>query len=115
MTDDTAVPEIDPTEADRLVAAGAFLLDVREDDEWAAGRAPAAVHVPMGQVAERADELPADRVVVCICRAGGRSAAVAAALAGAGFEVANVDGGMSAWEALGLPVVTDGGTPGRII
>jgi rhodanese-related sulfurtransferase len=113
--DQTAVADLDPGEASRLVDAGAFLLDVREDDEWEAGRAPGAVHVAMGQVAERIDELPADRTVVCICRVGGRSGAVAHALAGAGYDVRNVGGGMVAWELAGLSVVADGGDPGRII
>ena len=56
-------------------------------------------------------DLPTDRTVVCICRVGGRSGAVAGALAGRGFDVRNVDGGMLAWEAAGLPVVTEAGTP----
>jgi rhodanese-related sulfurtransferase len=111
----TAVADLDPEEASRLADAGAFLLDVREDDEWEAGRAPGAVHVAMGQVAERIDEIPADRTVLCICRVGGRSAAVANALAGAGYDVRNVDGGMLAWELAGLSIVADGGIRGRII
>jgi rhodanese-related sulfurtransferase len=112
--DPAAVIDIDPSEASRLLSEGAVLLDVREDDEWEAGRAPGAVHLVMGLVAERAGELPIDRTVVCICRVGGRSGAVAAALAGAGYEVRNVDGGMLAWELAGLPVVADGGA-GRVI
>ncbi len=109
------VPDIGPEEARLLVDGGAVLLDVREDDEWKAGHAPDAVHLPMGFLADRMDEIPTDRIVVCVCRVGGRSGAVASALAGAGFEVHNVDGGMLAWEAGGLPVVTDGGGTGRII
>ena len=108
------VEDIDPAEADRLVAAGAFLLDVREDDEWQAGRAPAACHVPMGQVVERQEEIPVDRTVICICRAGGRSASVAGLLAVHGYDVRNVAGGMQAWAAAGLPVVADGGV-GRVV
>jgi rhodanese-related sulfurtransferase len=109
------VPDIDPTAARLLLDAGAFLLDVREDDEWAAGHAPEAVHVAMGTVADRVAELPSDRTVVCICRVGGRSGAVAGALAEAGFDVRNVDGGMLAWEAAGYPVVDGSGDPGRVI
>ena len=60
-------------------------------------------------------ELPTDRTIVCICRVGGRSGAVAAALAGAGYDVRNVDGGMLAWEAAGFPVVDGSGGPGRVI
>ncbi len=109
------VVDIDPITADRLVGDGAFLLDVREDDEWAAGHAPAAVHLPMGQVVDRIAELPTDRVIVCMCRAGGRSGSVATHLAGVGFDVRNTAGGMQAWAGADLPVVDDAGAPGRVI
>ncbi len=113
--ENSPLAQIDPAEAVRLLGEGAVLLDVREDDEWDAGHAPDAVHVPMGQVADRAGELPTDRPVVCICRVGGRSGAVADALQGAGYDVRNVDGGMLAWEQAGLAVVAAGGAAGRVI
>ena len=109
------VSDVDPAEADRLVLAGAVMVDVREDDEWEAGHAPVAVHVPVGQVVDRMDELPADRTIVCMCRMGGRSGSVAAHLAGAGYDVRNIAGGMQAWAAVGLPVVDASGAPGRVI
>jgi len=109
------VSDVDPAEADRLVLAGAVMVDVREDDEWEAGHAPVAVHVPVGQVVDRMDELPTDRTIVCMCRMGGRSGSVAAHLAGAGYDVRNIAGGMQAWAALGLPVVDASGAPGRVI
>ena len=109
------VTEIDPAEADRLVAAGALMVDVREEDEWVAGHAPVAVHLPMGDVIDRMDELPKDRTIVCMCRVGGRSGSVALHLAGTGYDVRNIAGGMQAWEALGLPVVDAAGAPGRVI
>jgi len=107
--------DIDPGEAARLIASGAFLLDVREDSEWEAGHAPEAVQVAMGLISERIGEIPRDRTVVCICRVGGRSGTVATTLAGAGYDVRNIAGGMLAWEQAGLSVVTDGGDTGRII
>ncbi len=113
--DQTAAPEIDPEEAHRLVQAGVFLLDVREDEEWVAGHAPDAVHVAMGSISDRIEMIPTDRTVVCVCRVGGRSGAVAGALADAGYDVRNLAGGMLAWEASGFPVVTTPGVPGRII
>lgn len=109
------VSDIDPAEVDRLVAEGALLLDVREDDEWAAGHAPSAVHLPMGQVVEGMGELGTGRTIVCMCRAGGRSQSVAVHLAGSGFDVRNAAGGMQAWAAHGLPVVDAAGAPGRVI
>jgi rhodanese-related sulfurtransferase len=110
-----SVVDVDPVEADRLVAAGGLMVDVREDDEWAAGHAPVATHLPMGQVADRMGELPADRVIVCMCRVGGRSGSVALHLAGSGFDVRNVAGGMVAWAAADLPVVDGSGGPGRVV
>ena len=106
---------LDPGGARRAVDRGALLLDVREDDEWSEGHAPGAVHLPMGQLAGRLGEVPMGLTVVCVCRVGGRSMAVASELAGAGYDVRNLDGGMLAWERAGLPVVNSGAGPGRII
>jgi rhodanese-related sulfurtransferase/glyoxylase-like metal-dependent hydrolase (beta-lactamase superfamily II) len=108
------VPEVTPEETSVLVAAGALLLDVREVDEWQAGHAPMAVHIPMRDVPARIDEIPGDRRVVAICRSGGRSRAVAEALIAVGFDVVNVSGGMRAWEAADLPIETDDGAPGVV-
>ena len=58
------------------------LLDVREDDEWPAGHASDAVHIPVGAISERAGEIPQDREIYVICRSGARSAYAAQALAG---------------------------------
>lgn len=106
---------VDPEEAVSLIAGGSFLLDVREDDEWDAGHAPQAVHIAMGEVGDRLAEIPTDRVVVCVCRVGGRSGSVATALAGAGIDVRNLAGGMLAWAGASYPVVTDGGGAGKVI
>ena len=91
------------------VPEGAWLLDVREDDEWAAGYAPGACHIPMGELNARAGEIPQDQVVYVICRSGVRSARVAQALAAAGWEAINVAGGMQDWAAAGRPMATDSG------
>jgi len=89
----------------------AVLLDVREYDEWAAGRAPHAVHVPMGEIPVRVDELPADGPLYVVCRSGGRSARAAAWLNANGWDAFNVDGGMLAWQAANRPLVADSGQP----
>jgi rhodanese-related sulfurtransferase len=93
------------------VPEGAVLVDVREPDEWAAGHAPSARHIPLGQLGARADEIPKDGDVYVICRSGARSARAVQALSGAGWHALNVDGGMHAWEAAGLPMITDSGAP----
>jgi rhodanese-related sulfurtransferase len=97
--------EVSPTQAQQLVGAGALLLDVREDDEWRAGHAPDATHLPMSRIGAHVAQLPTDRLIVCVCHVGARSAAVAEALTNAGFSAANLVGGMDAWAAQGLPVV----------
>jgi rhodanese-related sulfurtransferase len=98
------------------VPADAYLLDVREPDEWAAGHPPGAHHVPMMQIPTRADEVPTDRDVVVVCRVGGRSAQVVAYLKQRGFDnVYNLDGGMFAWAAAGRPVVGEDGSAGHVI
>ena len=107
-----AVPEIDPVEASRRVRHGAVLLDVREPDEWTAGHAPAALHLPLGQLAPGRADLPRDRPVVVVCRVGARSARAVQALRAWGYDATNLAGGMQAWAAAGLDLARDdGGTP----
>ena len=94
----------------------AYLLDVREPDEWDAGHAPGAHHLPMMEVPARMAEIPADRDVVVVCRSGGRSAQVVSYLAGNGWDnVHNLDGGMHSWAAAGRDVVTENGRPPRVL
>lgn len=90
------------------------IIDVREDDEWAAGRIEGALHIPLGQLPARLGELDDSRTLVTVCRAGGRSAHAHALLAAAGKNVKDLDGGLHAWAASNLPVTTPGGRPGRV-
>jgi rhodanese-related sulfurtransferase len=93
----------------RDLADGDFLLDVREDDEWQAGHAEGALHIPISDFVARYGELteaaPQDGRVHVICRSGGRSAQVAMYLVQQGIDAVNVDGGMQVWAAAGRPVV----------
>ena len=82
---------------------GVPLIDVREPDEFAAGRVPGAINLPMSQLGQRLDELP-DGAFDVICKVGGRSGRVAEALTARGYEVVNVDGGTDAWIAAGFPI-----------
>lgn len=108
-------PEV-PTASTADVDDTMYLLDVREDDEWAAGHAPGAHHLPMRQVPERMGEVPTDDDVFVVCRSGGRSAQVTAYLIANGWDnVRNVDGGMRAWESAGRPLESTGDDPPRII
>lgn len=86
----------------------ALVLDVREADEWAAGHAPGAVHVPLGEVPARLDELPeTDDPLPVICRSGGRSSRAVQWLMHQGFDVVNVDGGMRAWGQTDKPLTSE--------
>jgi rhodanese-related sulfurtransferase len=87
------------------------MLDVREADEWAAGRAPSSLHIPMSQLTERISEVPASEPLYVVCRSGGRSARVVAFLAQQGYPAVNVDGGMQAWAGSGREIVADSGSP----
>jgi rhodanese-related sulfurtransferase len=109
-----SIEHIDVDEGRARVAAGALLLDVREHDEWDAGHVPEAVHLVLGELPVRHTELPTDREIVVMCKAGGRSAMATEALVGAGYRAVNVAGGMLAWVEAGLPCVTDAGTPGMV-
>ncbi len=91
----------------------ATVLDVREGEEWVAGHAPQAVHVPLGDVPARLGEIPeSDGPVAVICRSGGRSGRAVQWLTQQGFDVVNVDGGMRAWAAAGKAMASStGATP----
>lgn len=97
---------LDPVEAARRVESGeAVLIDVREPGEWAEGHAAGAIHFPLNKVFTNADELPSDKPLVFICSVGQRSALAAEYAAAVGREnLANIEGGLDAWKAAGLPV-----------
>lgn len=93
------------------VANDAVILDVREPHEWAAGHAPGAIHIPMGELPARLAELSGlgSGSMAVTCRGGGRSSRAVAWLTEQGYDVANLAGGMKAWHAAGKPMVADGG------
>ncbi len=90
------------------------IVDVREDDEWIAGRIEGAVHISLGQLPDRLGELDPARPIAAICRSGGRSSKAVDVLAAAGLHVENIEGGMTRWAQDGLPFTTPDGHPGRV-
>jgi rhodanese-related sulfurtransferase len=80
------------------------LIDVREPEEWDAGRIAGSRHVQLTELSAQADSLPRDRPIVFVCRSGSRSAMATQAFAGAGFDAHNMSGGLLEWKAGGLPL-----------
>ncbi len=104
--------DVDPAAAVKLLREGkATLLDVREPDEWALGHADGAQHLPLGAL--NPASVPDDLPVIAVCRSGRRSGLAADRLA-ASHSAYNLEGGMLAWAASGLPVHTDDGSPGKV-
>lgn len=74
------------------------LIDVREVDEVEAGRIPGIIHIPLGLLEFRMNELSKKEAYIIVCRSGARSGRATQFLESQGFEVTNMVGGMLAWE-----------------
>lgn len=98
--------EVDPQRADELRREGARVVDVRRDDEWQTGHIEGAEHVPLEDIAARADEL-GNGPILLYCAVGERSLMAAHALAGAGREAVSLAGGIGAWQEAGLPTSSE--------
>jgi rhodanese-related sulfurtransferase len=84
---------------------GAFVLDVRTQEEWNEFHAPNTTLIPLDQLASRLNEVPRDRQIVVVCRSGNRSQQGQDILLNAGFEqVTSMTGGLNEWRASGYPV-----------
>lgn len=101
-------PEVDVAGAVQAVEdEAAVLLDIREPKEWAQGRIPGAVHIPMGEVARRAGELDPTIPIVVYCKSGQRSLYSTDELLDLGFrDVASLAGGILAWAEANQPIET---------
>ncbi|MFC0187806.1 rhodanese-like domain-containing protein [Fictibacillus aquaticus] len=90
---------ISPEEVKQLLKEGKniSLIDVREDEEVAEGKIPEAVHIKMGEIPERLDEIDKEKEHIIICRSGRRSENVSLFLMDQGYKVKNMEGGMLAY------------------
>jgi rhodanese-related sulfurtransferase len=99
--------EISAAEAAAKRDSGAFILDVREPDEWNQFHVPDSTLIPLGELASRVNELPKDKEIVVVCRSGNRSAKGRDILLGAGFtQVTSMAAGLTQWKAAGYPTVS---------
>lgn len=102
--------EKDVRETQAAHAAGEIqLVDVREGYEWDAGRIDGAEHIELERLSSRAADLDKDRPVVFVCRGGVRSLMAAQAFKRGGYDAWSMRGGMSEWNAAGLPMVPEDG------
>jgi molybdopterin/thiamine biosynthesis adenylyltransferase/rhodanese-related sulfurtransferase len=102
-----AIAEIEPAEALLRQRAGALLLDVREDDERAAGMAAGAIGLPRGLLEQRIRSIAPDpqREILAICGSGKRSLLAVATLRDLGYaHSVSVRGGFARWKSDGLAV-----------
>jgi rhodanese-related sulfurtransferase len=102
--------EMSPRQADELVREGrAQLVDVREPYEHEAGRIAGSLHIELQRLPGEAAALDRERPILFYCRSGSRSALAAEAFEASGYDARNLDGGLEAWVAAGLPIEPSGG------
>src|ERR1700733_11335060 len=97
-----------PAVAQELANAGPpLLLDIRNPREWAAKHVDGSVNIPLNHLQERIAELPRDRRIAIHCAGGYRSSIAASILQQYGItNLAEMAGGLAAWEAAKLPLVS---------
>jgi|TARA_B100001094_G_C18097417_1_gene753741 rhodanese-related sulfurtransferase len=100
------VPEISVNDLAKKLLNGAFLIDVRELDEWITERVPEVPLIPLGEITDRLAEFPKEREVFVICRSGARSATACQFLRSNDVNAINVAGGTLAWIASGEAVAS---------
>lgn len=91
------------------------IVDVREENEWKAGRIAEALFIPLNELMGGAgSDLDRGKPVVLVCRSGERSELATMMMKARGFDAYNLLGGMEAWEHESLPFTTPDGGPGRV-
>jgi rhodanese-related sulfurtransferase len=109
------IPTAEVADVPDPLPEGVLVLDVREDDEWAAGHLEGSTHVRLMELGERFADLPPARQTLVVCRSGNRSAYAAGFLLQQGVAAVNLEGGLLAWHAAGRPLVADGDAPATVL
>lgn len=103
----TLTSEVSVEKAYELREAGAFILDVRQPEEWEAAHIPESTLIPLGELSSRISEIPSGQTIVVVCRSGNRSAQGRDILLKAGIApVTSMAGGMNSWTLKGYPTVS---------
>jgi rhodanese-related sulfurtransferase len=95
--------------AELIKSSDVQLVDVREPEEWEAGRIAGGRLVSLSELSEQAATIDRDRPVIFYCRSGSRSGMATDAFRGAGYDAYNMEGGLIDWAAAGLPLEPDNG------
>lgn len=96
------INNISPQQAN---ARGLLILDVRRESEYTDAHIPGALHIHMGDILQRLDEIPRDEVIAVQCSSGTRSQIVTSLLQKEGFDkVLNMSAGITGWKEAGLPI-----------
>jgi rhodanese-related sulfurtransferase len=99
--------EISVGQALSMRESGAFVLDVRQPEEWLDHHIPGSTLIPLGELPARISEVPQDQEILVVCRSGNRSAQGRDILLDAGFDqVSSMAGGLTEWRAAGYPTVS---------
>lgn len=99
--------EVSVSDLALAIEDGAWVLDVREPNEFANGHVPSAHHIPLNSVPDNIHLIPKDERVFVICQSGGRSMSAATFLESHGYQVVSVAGGTGAWIGSGRQVSFD--------
>jgi len=96
--------EISVDQAYPLYQDGAFVVDVRTQEEWDEYRVPNVPLIPLDELPNRLNELPKDEEILVICRSGNRSQEGRDILLAAGYNAISIAGGVKEWDAKGYPI-----------
>jgi hydroxyacylglutathione hydrolase len=98
-----------PMAADTLATEDSpVILDIRNPREWAAAHIPHSINIPLNHLQQRIDEVPRDRRIIVHCAGGYRSSIAVSILHQYGItNLVEIAGGLAAWDAAKLPVVSE--------
>jgi rhodanese-related sulfurtransferase len=109
------IPGVDVVEARAMIEAGAEMIDVRDEHEWAAGRCQHSVHVPMAGLSTATTVLSRVHPLIVVSRSGRRAAEAVVHLRAAGIDAVRLEGGLHAWRDAGGELTSSTGRPPRVL
>jgi rhodanese-related sulfurtransferase len=96
--------EISVDQAYQMYQDGAFVVDVRTQEEWDEYHVPNVPLIPLDELPNRLNEIPKDEEILVICRSGNRSQEGRDILLQAGYNATSMAGGVKEWYAKGYPI-----------